>query len=282
MKQIKYFVMALFAVLAMASCNTDLEGPIYAPTVENISMAQETQSYTTNDTQIDIPVHFLRANKKGEYTVHYTLESTKPGVFSDTNNGAVTFADGEADKTVVFHASNLEAGVKYQATVTLSDADVEQADTITNSANFSTTIVVMREYLWEDAGTAKFTDFTFAEDENLGATVEGVKVEHAVASDVNLYRLVAPYYTLYGDIGKADIQFYLDADGNAQTLGPAGIYDIFKETDYAMYWDPVNYASYCVFSNNGNIMQIAKIIAEINLKSLVLKPSCKTNNKIKR
>lgn len=68
MKQIKYFVMALFAVLAMASCNTDLEGPIYTPTVENISMAQETQSYTTNDTQIDIPVHFLRANKKGEYT----------------------------------------------------------------------------------------------------------------------------------------------------------------------------------------------------------------------
>lgn len=42
MKQIKYFVMALFAVLAMASCDTDLEGPIYTPTVENISMAQET------------------------------------------------------------------------------------------------------------------------------------------------------------------------------------------------------------------------------------------------
>lgn len=229
MKQIKYFVMTLFAVLAMASCNTDLEGPIYTPTVENISMAQETQSYTTNETQIDIPVHFLRANKKGEYTVHYTLESTKPGVFSDTNNGAVTFADGEADKTVVFHASNLEAGVKYQATVTLSDADVEQADTITNSANFSTTIVVMREYLWEDAGTAKFTDFTHAEDEELGATVEGVKVEHAITNDVNLYRLVAPYNALYGVISKADIQFYLDADGNAQTLGPAGIYDILRK-----------------------------------------------------
>lgn len=252
MKQIKYFVMALFAVLAMASCNTDLEGPIYTPTVENISMAQETQSYTTNETQIDIPVHFLRANKKGEYTVHYTLESTKPGVFSDTSNGAVTFADGEADKTVVFHASNLEAGVKYQATVTLSDADVEQADTITNSANFSTTIVVMREYLWEDAGTAKFTDFTHAEDEELGATVEGVKVEHAITNDVNLYRLVAPYNALYGVISKANIQFYLDADGNAQTLGPAGIYDIFKETGVAMYWNPVKYAQYCTFTNEGN------------------------------
>lgn len=264
MKQIKYFVMALFAVLAMASCDTDLEGPIYTPTVENISMAQETQSYTTNDTQIDIPVHFLRANKKGEYTVHYTLESTKPGVFSDTSNGAVTFADGEADKTVVFHASNLEAGVKYQATVTLSDADVEQADTITNSANFSTTIVVMREYLWEDAGTAKFTDFTFAEDENLGASVEGVKVEHAVASDVNLYRLVAPYNTLYGDIGKADIQFYLDADGNAQTLGPAGIYDIFKETGYAMYWNPEKYADYCIFENDGR---------KFHVKFMLLVPS---------
>ena len=252
MKQIKYFVMALFAVLAMASCNSDLEGPIYTPTVENISMAQETQSYTTNETQIDIPVHFLRANKKGEYTVHYTLESTKQGVFSDTNNGAVTFADGEADKTVVLRASNLEAGVKYQATVTLSDADVEQADTITNNANFSTTIVVMREYIWEDAGTAKFTDFTHAEDEELGATVEGVKVEHAVASDVNLYRLVAPYNALYGDISKADIQFYLDADGNAQTLGPAGVYNVFKETGYAMYWDTAKYAQYCVFTNNGN------------------------------
>lgn len=270
MKQIKYFVMALFAVLAMASCDTDLEGPIYTPTVENISMAQETQSYTTNDTQIDIPVHFLRANKKGEYTVHYTLESTKPGVFSDTNNGAVTFADGEADKTVVFHASNLEAGVKYQATVTLSDADVEQADTITNSANFSTTIVVMREYLWEDAGTAKFTDFTHAEDEELGATVEGVKVEHAITNDVNLYRLVAPYNALYGDISKANIQFYLDADGNAQTLGPAGIYDIFKETGYAMYWDPVKYASNCVFSNNGNKFHVEFLLAQPSTGKLFL------------
>ena len=262
--------MALFAVLAMASCNTDLEGPIYTPTVENISMAQETQSYTTNETQIDIPVHFLRANKKGEYTVHYTLESTKPGVFSDTNNGAVTFADGEADKTVVFHASNLEAGVKYQATVTLSDADVEQADTITNSANFSTTIVVMREYLWEDAGTAKFTDFTHAEDEELGATVEGVKVEHAITNDVNLYRLVAPYNALYGVISKANIQFYLDADGNAQTLGPAGIYDIFKETGYAMYWDPVKYASNCVFSNNGNKFHVEFLLAQPSTGKLYL------------
>ena len=255
MKQIKYFVMALFAVLALASCDTDQEGPIYTPSTENVSLSSTAQSYKTDKSEIDIPVRFLRANKKGEYTAHYTFESDDENVLSDANNGTVTFADGEAEKTVVFHAANMAKGATYNATVSLSDDDIEKADTITNNAVFETTITVMCDYEWVDAGTAIFVDYIFAEN---GASAKGVKVQHAVTDEAHLYRLVHPYTSIYGPadkggVSEADIKFYLDDNNNVIGFGATGIYDIFPGTGYQAYYDAKKYASYCSWSNEGDV-----------------------------
>ena len=63
---------------------------------------------------------------------------------------------------------------------------------------------------------------------------------------------------------------YLDADGNALTLGPAGMYDVLKDTGYALYWDTVNYASYCVFTNNGNKFHVEFPLAQPSTGKLFL------------
>lgn len=39
MKHIKFLAIAFVSILALASCNTDQEGPIYTPQAENVSFA---------------------------------------------------------------------------------------------------------------------------------------------------------------------------------------------------------------------------------------------------
>lgn len=253
MKQIKYFVVALFAALALASCNTDQEGAIYTPTVENVSLAMKTQSYQTENQELDIPVRFLRANKNGEYTAHYTFATSNEAVLPDAAGGTVTFADGEAEKTVVFHANGMQKGYTYKAKISLSDDDIAQGDTITNNAIYDTNISVMCDYEWEKAGTATFTDFTFSEDEDNGTTAsKPVQIMHAVTNDVHLYKLVAPYYTTYGDVSAVDIKFYLNDDYSPAGFGADAQYDIFPEYGYKVYWDTARYAAYNYWANEGN------------------------------
>lgn len=263
MKHIKFLAIAFVSMMALASCNTDQEGPIYTPMSENVSLSQETQSYMTENAEIDIPVRFVRSDTKSESTVHYTLDSKTAANFSDPNNGQVTFKAGEGVAVVTFKAVNMEKGVTYDATLSLSDEDAAKADTITNNAIFKTAISVMCDYEWEDAGTAKFTDYIFAEGDD-GETGE-VQIKHAVTNDVKLYKLVAPYTTLYGPadedgVGEADIKFYLNDDYSAKSLEKVGLLDLVPGTGYRFYFDTTNYADYCYIANEGKVFEVSSLL----------------------
>lgn len=265
MKHIKFLAIAFVSMLALASCNTDQEGPIYTPMSENVSLSQKTQSYMTEESEIDIPVRFVRSDTKSESTVHYTLDSKTAANFSDPNNGQVTFKAGEGVAVVNFKAVNMVKGTTYDATISLSDDDAAKADTITNNAIFKTSISVMCDYEWEDAGTVKFTDFIFApEDKPEGITGE-VKIKHAVTDDVKLYKLIAPYTTLYGPvdkdgIGEADIKFYLNDDYSAKSLEKDGILNLIPSSGYKFYFDTKNYADYCYIANEGNEFEVSTLL----------------------
>ena len=154
----------------------------------------------------------------------------------------------------------MQKGKTYNAKLTLSDADVALKDTVTNNMLAESTISIMCDYEWEDAGTVSFTDATFAETP---ATVEGVKILHAVTDEFNLYKLVAPYNAIYGDeMGEADIQFYLNEDYSAKDLASAGKLDIFPNAGYKMYWDTKNYPDYNNFSNEGDIFVVNFLLTD--------------------
>lgn len=263
MKHIKLLAIAFVSMLALASCNTDQEGPIYTPMGENVSLSQEQQVYMTEESTIDIPVRFVRSDAKSEYTAHYTLDTKTAENFSDPNNGQVTFKAGEGVAVVTLKAQNMQKGSSYIATLKLSDEDAAQVDTITKTAILSSTIAVQCDYEWEDAGTAEFTDETFSENP---ATAK-VKVLHAVTDEFNLYKLVAPYTAVYGPADKdgvdeADIKFYLDENYNAKDLENVGVLDLFPGTGYKMFWDTEDYADYNYFKNNGNEFVVSFLLTD--------------------
>lgn len=260
MKHIKFLAIAFVAMLTLASCNTDQEGPIYTPMSENVSLSTKTQGYQTQESSLEIPVRFVRSDASKEYTAHYNISTTADKVFSDPNNGEVTFKAGEGVAIVTIKAENMQKGTTYKAKLTLSDADIALKDTVTNNMLAESTISIMCDYEWEDAGTVTFTDATFAETP---ATVKGVKILHAVTDEFNLYKLVAPYNAIYGDeIGEANIQFYLNEDYSAKDLASAGKLDIFPNAGYKMYWDTKNYPDYNNFSNEGDIFVVNFLLTD--------------------
>lgn len=146
MKHIKFLAIAFVAMLTLASCSTDQEGPIYTPMSENVSLSTETQSYQTQESSLEIPVRFVRSDASKEYTAHYNISTTADKVFSDPNNGEVTFKAGEGVAIVTLKAENMQKGKTYNAKLTLSDADVALKDTVTNNMLAESTISIMCDY----------------------------------------------------------------------------------------------------------------------------------------
>lgn len=238
------------------SCDTDNESTLYTP--ENINVSFETEEPSqvlTAEASDTIPVRIVRSDTKSEYTAHYTMQSADEGIFTDTGGGSVTFAAGEGVKVVNVIASNMVPGNSYSATLTLSDADIALADTITNNMKASSTISIMRDYTWVPAGSGTFDDETF-----IGAQAT-VNVEHA--EDTELYRLVNPYTAIagttagaaLGTVSPANIQFSMDAQGNVSMED--GQYDIVPGSayrSYKMYYDSKNYPGYCNVSNANGVI----------------------------
>lgn len=247
MKITKYFVLlAIAACGVLSSCDTDNEGTIYTTDKENVSFeVAEPSEVLTNNAKDTIQVRLIRSNVKSDYTAHYTFETADEGIFTDTGNGTVTFKAGEGSKTVDIIADNLEPGVECSATLTLSDADISTADTITNTQVAATTITIIRNYVWESAGSGKFTDYTFSEN---GASAT-VNVEHAQGTSI--YRLIQPYAMYDGVKNAGNITFTLDKNYAASMND--GQYTLGDGIGYSMYYASKKYPSYCNISNTGDL-----------------------------
>ena len=263
MKIYKYVIgLVLFAGI-LSSCNKDNMGGIYTPTAQNISfVSDEAVNITTSASDTEVSIQLLRNVKQGEYTAHYTLVSENEGVFTDLGGGSVTFADGSATAVIPVKLNGMEKGVEYSATLTLSDTDIATADENIGNPTVMTTITVMCDYDWVDAGTCTFTDFTFAGEANPdGVSASGITIENA--SGTNLYRIVDAYKTVYaGDAEDSGIRFTLnddgsfdmvkDAAGNVTTVKSGGSVYIFAWVDkYA--------GTYCYTYNEGNYYEFGSL-----------------------
>lgn len=251
---------ALLAGLALTSCNKDNEGAIYQPSWQNVSFEMESPNQIlTQDASITIPVRLIRANTEGAYTAHYTLASETEGIFTDNNSGQVTFEVGKNEAFVNLSAANMKKGNLYEAVLTLSDADVAQNDTITGTAVNETKISIMCDYNWVSAGTCTFTDFNFSESDD-GDSAKGVEILNGEGS--NVYRIVSPLYTVYGDkaflTNAPNIDFYLNADGSISL--PEG--QVCDMAGYWLYMDTKNYGGYCFVEQSGNTYVVHHLLLQ--------------------
>lgn len=256
--KMKIYMIALAMVAGglLSSCDTDNESTIYTPQNVNVSFeTEEPAEVLTANASDTIAVRIVRSDTRSAYTAHYTMESADNGIFTENGGGTVTFEPGEGVKVIDVIASNMKPGNSYSATLTLSDADLAVADTITNNMKASTTLTVRRDYTWVAAGSGTFDDETF-----IGATAT-VKVEHA--QDTKLYRLVNPYQAIAAtaagaDLGKvqaANLQFTMEDDGTVSM--DDGTYEIVPGSTQSaskMYWAPTKYPDYCNVTNDKGVI----------------------------
>jgi hypothetical protein len=189
------FGLAVLAGWLFTSCNTDNIGAVYNSTAQNISFENdEPATIVVKGSQISVPVTLVRSNRVGSYTAHYTLEADEEGIFTDKNEGKAVFADGEWKTTITVDAANMKGGNMYTFTLTLSDEDILTTDTVIGKDNnIMTTVSVMCDYNWIEAGKCLFADYTFSD----GTMAENVTILNAEGT--NLYRIEKPFMAVYGE-----------------------------------------------------------------------------------
>lgn len=253
MKINKYILgLAVVVLGGFSSCNTDAEGAFYNSDLEHVTFdgASTSVSVGVDETSTTIPVTINRGITANASTVTFTAEASEEGIFSNDVNGTVTFAPGQNTATFNVKAVNLEKEKSYTYTLSLSDAAVETADTITGvKQNKVYTIKVSREgdwtawEEWNDEGTAdyKYCGAGFSgDDPNLNFTYRqsvlnenlmqfklegwGKNVELILNYDKSTGVVsCAPQFTGavsdYGDVYVTDIPSYFSEDITPEDYG---------------------------------------------------------------
>ncbi|UKK60117.1 hypothetical protein L6470_03655 [Prevotella communis] len=149
--------LAVMAGGLFASCDTDNEGTVYNVYTPNVSFEASKTEKLVSDSETEVKVLVTRFGTNGEYTMHYTGAADTEGIFTDENNGTVTFANGSNKAYITLKAGNMEKGNSYTYTMVMSDEDVATADTIIGNPVQKIDVVVTCDYTWELFGTGVFS-----------------------------------------------------------------------------------------------------------------------------
>lgn len=194
---------AAFLLLGVfASCDKDNEGALYQPTNSNVTLEKDNFGViTSTETSKDIAIRVYRAQTAGELTVGYTMITSAEGIFTDLDNGKVTFENGSGVAVINIKAENMVPGNKYDLKIELDDAAKATLDTITNHANYTADLSVFCEYVWEALdGKAVYNSPVAFEN--------SWEVDVMRAKGTDIYKMVGLYEEAY------DVIFSIDADNN--------------------------------------------------------------------
>jgi len=255
----------LFLGLAVAfmgvltSCNSDVEGAFYknAEIFDNVSFtSDESAEITTDEETVTVDVIVNRANKKGALTAHYTTVASEDGIFTDDGNGVIEFADGQATAVIKVTASNMAKGQDYQYWLKLSDDEILERDTVLENQISQTTVIVHSDYNWLDAGYCTFVDYTFSKD---GSAAKNVPIINAEGT--NIYRIIHPFVSVYGEGEDTNVQFVYNPDSSISFITDSSECVATYAVDGSVYdfmW-PARFASYCSVVNSGNVYQTSML-----------------------
>lgn len=252
----KYFIILLGALLTVfTSCTEDV--------IRELSPVQEggIQAYFSGENQAALsflpsdPTEFKiivgRQNTKGAETLELVVNDSKNLLVLDD---AVTFADGEALAELNVDFSAMQLGQSTTLTLEIKN----EADRYWYGIS-SLTVSVLRDYDWESAGSVEFEDLDF------GMGIVKVPIEHAKGTE--LFRLPNLYHEITvatDDPQPVDegyhLQFYIDTLTYAAKALVSGQQNM--GTGYNVYWNTVNYAAYCSFTNYGSKYSMSYLLVK--------------------
>lgn len=243
-KNIFKYCQAVFCMALALSFNACTDEVEYTPAPV---LTEGVQAYFYNGAQTSFT---LLPEDEQKVQVSIYRESTEAATVHLTGDNenftfptSIDFQEGEKNKAFDV-ALDIEIGESADLTLKIADEDTY----VYGPAEI--TISVTRDYTWVSAGTADYTDNSF------GLGTGKVSIEHA--NEVpGLYRLKNLYQALSGDpsMPALSLQFTLDENYQAESITPMGTF-IDLGVGYWFYYDPVNYASYCYFTNEGNVFNI--------------------------
>lgn len=245
-----YSYIILSAMLGMVStaCTEETEhpdSPLQNEGMRAYFMEDNTTSYTfLPDDMQELTLTIGRQSTEAG-TVHLTCDAEGVDV-----PATVDFAAGEQQKTVTI-TCNLEIGESVAPTVVIANEDSYLYGVP------SLTVDVLRDYTWEDAGTASYTDALF------GLGTGNVTIQKAKEdAEGTLYRLKDLYYTLSGgDADQISLKFRLDDGYNGASIEPQGEYFALGVGYYHLY-DPETYPEYCYLTNEGNLFKVGLVLSQ--------------------
>ena len=235
--------MALVAA-SLTSCDQDNIGAIYEPTVANVSFLAASQSTTTEEANLTVPVAIGRATTNGTYTATVTMTDASEGVTLKSQQ--VTFADGEGMAYAYLEFAGMQKGIEYTCTLNLSDADKATANTEFGEQKVSTNVSVMCDYNWLNLGNGFYSSPEWWEEEfyvpvlhaegtniyrMIGLFQDGFNIDFTIEADNKVYVASQPSW-VHSNYGK----IYLVGDANDTADGYAGTYDpATKEVTFILY-----------------------------------------------
>lgn len=262
--KINRIALSFFAVSAMmlASCSEGKywdepsdAGQVYAfpKPVETVSVPADGTIPSCYDVTI------TRNNNGGEVTVPVSFTSNSPLL---TGASSVTFAAGSSSAVYKINiAEGVKAGLSYTAKLVLTEDENTLIHVDSKNLSYSFNLSQVLVLKWESRGIAATISAKWVGNEDL----IDIPVEEAVNHPIEgqrLMRLVSPYWYLEPEVAQqgANIEFYLDEDGNAQSM--AATWQFMGETDpdygYFFFGCPANYGGY--FANEENVFVMSGVV----------------------
>ena len=253
------------AAVMFVGCSTDGywdKAPIDSEVKYTFDQSEQTYTVAGTETLTEIKVSLTRNTNVGASTIAVDAKFNDPAL---SGPAEVTFADGSNTAIYTIAVGDIQVGVSYKATLSISK------DNTSVSGNSTTTINLSKLYNWVAAGSAQFyTSWSGTIDDN-GLVGDGVKVDLEKAEGGNgLYRLVSPYYyseTAAGATGVTlekghHVQFTVNAANGA----PVGFPTTVQKMGEASADDGNYYFAYtpgknnCAFENDGNLYIINALV----------------------
>lgn len=232
----------------------EIQAYVYSNTATSVSLTQS---------GAQVPVVIGRNVTKGAASFELLTNDTIGAFEVET----VSFADGENSTTV-----NVTVNLSYGESYSLRLAIPEEYSTAYGAPEVSIDVLV--DYTWMDMGIVQFQS-------NFCGGAAKLKIEQAKEytdeSGNLLFRLNSPYYYATGaqwcTVPGYHLQFLLDKDYNAVDVLEYGFVQMLDNGPYFddgvdpinySYYDPINWADYCFFVNEGDLYQLGILFSDMS------------------
>lgn len=240
----KILLLAATALLAFACGKTDYPeyewGPQDDTTKVEVSFVNSTDNLELDPAINSLTVELTRSITTDALSVPLNITDTS-GMF--VIPATADFVAGAANTTITIDISKMELETKYEVNISIpSEYCIVYKTTGTNYC------LKALKQKWIEAGTCTYYD-CYSYYETGWAYADDVPIQRHEGTDD--FRIIAPYVAMFPTntaLKPVNILFSVVMKNKKPdniTFSPAGLWHLWADSIYDLYWDSANYGNYC-------------------------------------